>query len=332
MYPWNLPAPRKSDRPRALLDTNVWRYVVDIGAAGELLQNADNGAFDIQISPAVVYETLRLKDTSLRDSLIRLMTNSRFKRLMPEAYSESMEILHEIECAHPAWLRTSPDLTFFNRLRNDWRKRTGGFWVRLARSPSEAARYLRQRGDTERVELGRELATFLRSEMQQKGWKQNPPMDKSTAGFIRPRPGWRGDMVESWRIDSWLAISWSLTQPGDAYRDWIAPFIQCDRGLTNSASWLEFWLYEARKEVMPRQWMRWAYSFSQRFRKVTRGSPGDTQLAMYFLETDLVISADKALLDILNECRPYAPCPLPKGMLIVAGKEGVPEMLKLLKG
>ena len=32
---------------------------------------------------------------------------------------------------------------------------------------------------------------------------------------------------------------------------------------------------------------------AQRFRKVTPGSPGDTQLSTYFVETDVVITADK---------------------------------------
>ena len=36
------------------------------------------------------------------------------------------------------------------------------------------------------------------------------------------------------------------------------------------------------------------------------------QLFTYFIETDIVISADKAPTDILEECRPYAPCKLPR--------------------
>lgn len=71
----------------------------------------------MQVAPAVLYEILRLKDVSLRATLVRLITNSRFHRLMPEAYSESMEILREIERVRPDWLRDVPDLQFFNRLK-----------------------------------------------------------------------------------------------------------------------------------------------------------------------------------------------------------------------
>ena len=71
-------------------------------------------------------------------------------------------------------------------------------------------------------------------------------------------------------------------------------------------------------------------AFPQRFRKVTPGTPGDTQLATYFLETDFVMSADKALIDTLQECRPYAPCRLPAGKLVPAGNPGVDALFEFL--
>jgi hypothetical protein len=49
------------------------------------------------------------------------------------------------------------------------------------------------------------------------------------------------------------------------------------------------------------------------------GLAGDTQLSTYFLETDILVTADKALIDILEECRPYAPCQLPEGKLVSGG-------------
>jgi len=70
------------------------------------------------------------------------MTNPRFDGLMPEAYSESVEILQEIKRTRPDWLRDVPDMQFFNRLKNDWSRKTGGFWVRCARSPASEADFL----------------------------------------------------------------------------------------------------------------------------------------------------------------------------------------------
>jgi hypothetical protein len=294
---------RPDGKTRALLDTNIWRYVVDNASQGRLLRLARKGQYDVQIAPAVLYETLRLKDAQLRGALVRLMTNSRFHRLMPEAYSESMEILHEIERLRPDWLRDAPNIQFFNRLKSDWTRRTGGFWVRCARSPESEARFL---SDTEgeMVEGSKAETQLARKEMIGLGWKRNPPMNKTLAGSEEPVPGWRGEMVEAWRVDTWLHLTYGLARYGNPYRDWIAPFVELDAGLLASADWTEFWLHLADKSAMPRQWMRWAHSFAQRFRKVTPGSPGDTQLFTYFVETDVVITADKALLDILEECRP----------------------------
>jgi len=321
---------RPSGRKRALLDTNIWRYVVDSNSQGRLLQVARDGSHDVQIAPGVLYETLRLKDASLRATLVRLMVNSRFHRLMPEAYSESMEILREIERTRPDWLRDVPDLRFFNRLRNDCARKTGGFWVRCARSPESEARFLSHR-ESEIVEGLKAQTQRTRKAMVVAGWKRNPPLDKLLAGFRQPVPGWRGEPVEMWRIDSWMGLTFGLSRVGNAYRDWIAPFIELDDGLLASAAWVEFWLHLADKGALPRQWIRWAHSFAQRFRRTTTGAPYDTQLCAYFLETDIVITADKALIEILEECRPYAPCELPDGKLVPASAPGVADLLRLLE-
>jgi hypothetical protein len=323
---------RKSNaRHRALLDTNIWRYVVDARLQGALLSVARSGSYDLQIAPGVVYETLRLKDVALRARLIHLMVNSRFQRLMPEAYSESMEILREIERVRPDWLRDESDLQFFNRLKNDWKRKRGGFWVRCMRTPDKEAQFLSQ-VEGEMIEGAKAQSHGARKEMIASGWKANPPMDKTLAGFPRPVPGWNGEMVEAWRMDSLIGLTYGLARPGNAYRDWIAPFVELDRGLLESAGWVEFWLHLADTGALPRQWMRWAHSFAQRFRKVTPGSPGDTQLFTYFLETNLIVTADKALVEILEECRPYAPCRLPEAAVVPAGAAGVVKLLALLKG
>lgn len=226
---------------RALLDTNIWRYVIDNNSQGSLLRVARDGACNVQIAPGVLYEALRLKDVSLRAALVRLMTNSRFHRLLPEAYSESMETLREIERVRPDWLRPVPDLQFFNRLKKDWTRRTGGFWVRCARSLESEARLLSQvEGDM--IEKSKTQAQFARREMMEIGWKRNPSIDKTLAGFDHPVHGWRGDMVEAWRIDCLTGMTYALGRQGNAYRDWVAPFVELDNGLLSSAGWVEFWL------------------------------------------------------------------------------------------
>jgi hypothetical protein len=251
---------------------------------------------------------------------------------MPEAYSESMEILREIERVRPAWLRGEPDLLAFNRFKKDWARKTGtkGFWARCERSPQMEAHYVTVLEEGS-MEVARTEAHVSRKEMIEKKWARIPPMDTMIAGFEAPLPGWRGDLVEAWRVPSFFQMTHALSSKDHAYRDWIRPFVELDNGLLRSRDWVEFWLYLTNKSAMPRQWLRWGHSFAQRFRKVTQGSPGDAQLFTYFTETDIVISADKALIDILEDCRPYAPCKLPEAKLLPAGAPGVNSLLRLLE-
>jgi hypothetical protein len=134
---------------------------------------------------------------------------------------------------------------------------------------------------------------------------------------------------EAWRLRSLKLVS-NMILERHAYHDWLTPFIKFDGLLIYRAQWEEFWLHSADKSALPRQWLRWAFSFAQRFRKITSGTPCDEQLSMYFLETDMVVTADKALLDVLEECRPYAPCRLPDAQLISAGARGVEHLLQML--
>ena len=316
-------------KPTVLLDSNIWRYVFDSRAAGPLIRYARNGRYTILLAPAVLYEALRLEDGPVRDALVHLMTNPAFHRLMPEAYSESMEVLREINRTRPDWLRERPDLLFFKRLLNDWRKSTGGFWVRCRKNPEREAGYLRAT-EEEMIEQSRAQAIKARKEMIEGNWKRNVAMDKTLVTFPSSLPGWRGDKVEAWRVDALTILTHALGRSGNPYRDWIAPFLELDDGLLHSAAWVEFWLYMADGQALARQWIRWATSFAQRFRTVTTGTPGDSQLSTYFLEADLIISADKALISVLDEIRPFAPCRLCRGILVPAGPVGVSAVFSYL--
>jgi hypothetical protein len=316
-------------RQRVLLDTNVWRYVVDAHRQGDLIRAARNGRYEVQIAPGVLYETLRSNDKLLMRSIVGLQTKACFKRLMPEAYSETAEILAAIRNHRPDWLRPDPDLTFYDRLRKDWSRKMGGFWVRCETSPDQEASFIRRsEGDT--IQNSREETKARREEMRASDWKSNPPMDKTLGSLPSPAPGWDGNPVPAWRLETWNGLAFNLRQVGNPYRDWLCPFVDFDHGLLRSAAWTEFWLHLIEPTEVPRQWLRWAHAFAQRFRKVSPGSGGDTQLFSYFPDTDMIVTADKALLDVLEECRPYAPIRLPKAQLLAAGGQGVEQLMSLL--
>jgi predicted nucleic acid-binding protein len=84
------------DASDILLDTNVWRYVVDSAALPELTRLVRTCANRIAVAPAVVCEALQTGDTEVRKKLILAMTQQEWRRLMPEAFDEAEEIKAEI--------------------------------------------------------------------------------------------------------------------------------------------------------------------------------------------------------------------------------------------
>ncbi|CVI23691.1 conserved hypothetical protein [Agrobacterium fabacearum CFBP 5771] len=315
---------------RMILDSNLWRYISDAGASGRLLRVARHGNVAIQIAPAVMYEALRLRDTSLRRRLVELMSNRAFQRLMPEAYSESMEILDEIKRLHPDWIKTSPELEFFKRSRNDWSRKMGGFWVRCATDPDREASFIADFEGSLLEEAGRQIRD-ARKEMMELGWKKDQRLDEIRASPPKRWQGWNGEPVEAWRLETLVGVTYALQRPGHPYRDWLAPFIEIDGGLLRSPPWVEFWLHAVERNALPRQCLRWGHSFSQRFRKVTTGSGGDNQLITYLMDTDCVMTADKGFVDIIEACRPYAPHPLPATKLVAGGLTGAETVLEHLE-
>ncbi|MDH2089147.1 hypothetical protein N5K21_10495 [Rhizobium pusense] len=183
---------------RILLDSNIWRYISDAGFQGRLLRIAPHGNVTIQIAPAIMYEALRLRDAPLRRRLVELMANQAFHRLMPEAFSESMEILNEIKRLRPEWLRQNPNLAFFDRSRKDWSRKMGGFWVRCANSPDHEAGYIAE-SEGSLMDQAEQQILETRSEMLATGWNGNLGLDQIRVTPKEKLWGWNGEPVEAWR-------------------------------------------------------------------------------------------------------------------------------------
>jgi hypothetical protein len=150
------------------------------------------------------------------------------------------------------------------------------------------------------------------------------------ATLPEPLDGWSGEPVEAWRVDGWSSVTNALETAGHPYVEWLKSDVDFNTVESQPASWLRFWLHDVQAQAMPRFWLRWAFELLQRFRKVTGGTPCDTQLATYLPQADFVVSADKAFLQILDMCRPTAPCRLPTSVLIPAGETGVEALLSKL--
>lgn len=316
---------------RVLLDTNVWRYLSDCNAIDELARAAKSSDTKILVAPSTIYEALRTRDENLRQRLTKAMTDPRWKRLMPEAYSETRELLREIHRVRPYWLRDKPDRGLFMRLKHDWSNTKNGFWARAFREPTLEAQRLHLLGDGTSLDKARDQSENRRRELRNSDWKEPPPLHTTRARFPAPVAGWRNDDLEPWRLDGWTTTTQHLSTDTGAYFDWLHGDVALAKLRSNRTTWLEFWLYEIEAQHMPIFWVRWAFEFLQGFRRVTDGTPCDSQLAAYFPESDVFCSADGALIWMLDRCAPEAPCAMPRSLHVAGGQPGVEQLLEFIK-
>jgi hypothetical protein len=301
---------------RILLDTNVWRYIVDADAVAQLARQARRRRLNILVSPAVLYEMLRTSDPELRRRLVLAVTRESWTRLMPEAYTDSLAIHGVMRLRRPEWLRTRPDLRAFRQFRQDWTS-DSGFWRRARSAPDLEARFIADLG-------AQELSQARLQADERRLLTKHLPFDRVHVKGWRGRiegdlPGWNGNEVEPWRFDT--ATHWwhgLILRPKGAYRDWLNPFLDLGRIAEEFASWNHLWLHEADLGEVPREWIRWAVGFVQATRKVTPGTPVDNQIATYLPDADVFVTGDRALAHIIAKVREEAPIGMADPLLLRA--------------
>ncbi len=238
---------------------------------------------------------------------------------MTEVFRECEDVVRLIRSRRPEWLRVPPDSASFHRLRADWAGGRG-FWYRARHdTASEARRIAFLEGD--RMDRARDEARQRRADMARLRF-ENMPLTGWRGRPIGHLLGWDGDEVDAWRLESverwWLSF---VEHPEAATVDWLSPFVDVRKLSRERRSWNRLWLYEATAEDLPREWMRWAVRMLQGVRKVTPGTPGDNQLAVYLYEVDGLVSADAALVDIVNRVRVDSPLPAGEAHLLRHGDD-----------
>ena len=148
--------------------------------------------------------------------------------------------------------------------------------------------------------------------------------------FVRLPEQPLGTEVEAWRWPAFVAFASHLHADGGPYRDWLVPWFRTDPRDMGSDAWELFWIYECKMPCVPRQWLRWAFSYYQTFVKWTTGTPGDEQLASYLVDCDHVVSADKVFVRLVNEIGQQAPFALPKAHQLRGGVDGAADLIELL--
>jgi hypothetical protein len=310
---------------RILLDTNIWRYVIDHDALGVIQQAARKSRHEIVIAPAVVYEALNTGNPVLRSTLISAMTLPCWKRLMPEAFSESEEIKAEIMRLRPEWSRVQQDQTLYRRLRHDWRRSRGGFWDRARHDTVQEARRIDRLGLLGAARADAKEARGATISLPAH-WK-DAPLGAMLASLAHPEPGWDGNPVELWRTKADAYFEQALALPGHPYIDWLDGQINLTMMMLEKSQRTRFWFHEVDPLRMPRHWLRSAFEFQQQFHKVTDGTPGDCQLGTYLVDVDLMLSADKNFVRFAERCRREAPFLVGRSVLVPGGQQAIDALL-----
>lgn len=330
---------------RVILDTNVWSRLAEADAGLDLRLAARAAGARIVAAPSVLYELARMPDPASRSSAVRLITEPCWHRLMPEAYLEAEEIISLVGRYRPHWIIERPALLERRRLSYDWSRRNqpakrrlrspskAGVWERFRHAPDKAARELAAL-DGGLLDAARSQARDAREEMRIQDARAPGPLRSVMATFAGPRPGWDQEPFELWRGETaeslWLSLFVLRT---GGYLDWIAPVVDLQRIAREPASWLRLWIYEVSAEEAPRQWLRWAFTYLQRFRRPSPGSPCDVQLSAYLTDADVVLSGDKQFIELVEAARAEAPAAVACGARVVAqaGEAGkILEAIRLL--
>ncbi|MFN9113967.1 MAG: hypothetical protein ACK5XN_28200, partial [Bacteroidota bacterium] len=251
-----------------MLDANVWRRIVDADAGDLLLRTATRANARVLAAPTVAYEAIRTPDVEVKAALASELTRPRWSRLMPEAYSESMELLPELRRLRPQFIRLKANMSNFAQVRASWTNKRHGFWERIRKDPDRELRALDEGGQKRLLDAGRKQARLRREEAKAMPKWEHVPLDQLKWIPDGAFPGWTGKPIEGWRVEAFATFDFALPKQGSAYRDWLEPFCDIDGLMIDRASWVHFWFEDVEVSALPRFWVRWAIEHLQRFRKV----------------------------------------------------------------
>lgn len=312
---------------KILLDTNVWRYLADSGRQSQLNSVSKRSGYEITICPAIVSESLRIGDPSLRGKVVELQTRRCWNRLMPDSFLEFEDIKSEICRTHPEWILTDPDHSGFRKLAYNWSRITGGWWSFVRENVDICASKLRPRDDL--------IINQIRDQSRQ--------MRDSVLQNKKPMVGnWLPNFEGSWKIngetvlfEGWRVYAYTIWKnmfsSDETTRQWMGCHIDINRMLNgNPTDFFNFWHHEATVIALHREWLRATLYAMQADRKVTDGNPLDATIGVHLVDVDLVISADRNFISMIKRCHDEAPFVTADGLLLRAGNDGIDDLFQFL--
>jgi hypothetical protein len=248
---------------------------------------------------------------------------------MPEAFSESHDLIQEIRRLRPEWLRARPDLAEMRRLKNDWTRKKRGFWQRLGqqREIMPPAMMAIQAQD---LMLAREEASQVRQRIanEPRGGEHTPLQE--VFGIPPHGTGWETTPVEYWRVPTYYHVVSNLTEHANPYAEWTDGTVDLTRMFEDSNSLHQFFFRDASATRLPRAWLRASFEFLQTWRHITDGTPGDAQLASYLADADFAVSADRNFVTFANRCNEEGPLRCARAHLLPGGPGSSEALLSLL--
>lgn len=316
---------------RVLLDTNVWRYLVDTGRHDSLYKVAKQSNVTVVVCPSIIIETLRLSNSALRKKIIEIQTRECWHRLMPDAYLECEDLKGELIRTHLEWRLPQENIALYRKLRFDWIRSSGGFWSKVRKNTDLIASQYSTR-DSSVLEKTREQARQMRTQVLNSdgGKLVHKSLGEMTgtwnlANSVRVK-------VEFWRVYAHTIWVNMLLYKESSFRQWLGCDFNLDLMLSAycESDFLNFWGHEVRAEYVPREWLRAAIYCLQSDRKITDGNPTDAAIGIHLVDIDFLVSADKNFVSILNQCRDEAPFKTGSACLIGAGIGGIDQLFQLM--
>jgi hypothetical protein len=293
-------------------------------------------SLQVVVPPSTLVEVLRLPKTEARDRIIQALAKGPRHRLPTEAKSISDEIVSEARRVRPGWMRSMPDTARVSSLNNAWTKK---IWRAVLEDSEPMHEY--------EISMMAENEALVRAQRTQRRdlIESDFSMRPLTALTVTPDPsnpksrlpGWSGEPVEAWRV-SCRVLFWHqlvviggralLTKEEATFADWVGAYIDLSRLRSSPEDFTRFWLYDVRRDALPRNWLRWAVNLMQLGFKVTPGNPADEQHSAYLLDGDLFLSADARYISLLGKVREDSPFEFAEPRL-VSGDRNIPVLDRL---
>jgi hypothetical protein len=316
---------------RVLLDTNVWRYLVDTERHDSLYKVAKQSGVTIVVCPSIIIETLRLSNLALRKKIIEIQTRDCWHRLMPDAYLECEDLKRELMRTHPEWELPEKNISLYRKLRFDWIRSSGGFWSKV-RKDTDLIASMYSTKDSSVLEKARDQARQMRTQVinSDGGKLVYKSLSEMTGTWTLSNS--EKVKVEFWRVYAQTVWVNMLLDKNSSFRQWLGCDFNLDLMLSSyyESDFLNFWSHDVRAESVPREWLRAAIYCLQSDRKITDGNPTDAAIGIHLVDIDYLVSADKNFVSILNQCRDEASFKTGSACLIGAGIEGIDQLFEFM--